>query len=186
MYVVAGLGNPGQEYAHTRHSVGFLTVDELARRAGVRYWKTEHGCLTAKVRIGGEEAVLAKPQSFMNVSGGPVKQVAKAYKADGKHLIVVHDEVDLAPGEVRVKFGGGLNAHNGLRSIAAKTGTHDWLRVRCGIGRPPGRMKVADYVLQDVRKQQLDELLATADRAADAVEALVTQGFAKAERRFNR
>lgn len=186
MFVVVGLGNPGEEYAHTRHSVGFMTVDELARRVGARYWKNEHGSLTAKVQVGGEDVVLAKPQSFMNVSGGPVKQVAKAYKVDGKHLIIVHDEVDLAPGEVRVKFGGGLNAHNGLRSIAAKTGTHDWLRVRCGIGRPPGRMKVADYVLQPLRKQQLDEFLATADTAADAVEALISEGFDKAERRFNR
>ena len=114
-YLIAGLGNPGDEYAHTRHNAGFDTVDLIADRLGVRYWKTEGGALTAKAVYRDTDLVLAKPQSFMNTSGGPVKQLMNAYGVDADHLIVIHDELDIDPGTVRVKFGGGHAGHNGLR-----------------------------------------------------------------------
>ena len=116
-YLIAGLGNPGDEYAHTRHNAGFDTIDLIAEKLGARYWKTEGGALTAKAVLHDVDLVLAKPQSFMNTSGGPVKQLMNAYGVDADHLIVIHDELDIDPGTVRVKFGGGHAGHNGLRSI---------------------------------------------------------------------
>ena len=180
--IVAGLGNPGTEYELTRHNVGFLTVDALAERAGVRYWKSEAGCMVASMRTpGGREVLLAKPQDFMNTSGGPVSKLARAHHASPAELLVVHDEVDLEAGQVRVKFGGGLNAHNGLRSMADKLGTRDFGRVRVGIGRPPGRMDVATYVLRQLKGTFADELQLSAEHAADAVEACLEHGVTWAE-----
>ena len=138
MYLIVGLGNPGEENAHTRHNAGFDAVDAIAGEVGARYWKTECGSLTAKGAYRDVDLVLAKPQSYMNTSGGPVKQLMNAYGVDAEHLIVIHDELDIDPGTVRVKFGGGHAGHNGLRSICDKLGTRDWSRVRVGIGRPPG------------------------------------------------
>ena len=117
MYLIVGLGNPGEEYAHTRHNAGFDAVDAIAGEVGARYWKTECGSLTAKGAYRDVDLVLAKPQSYMNTSGGPVKQLMNAYGVDAEHLIVIHDELDIDPGTVRVKFGGGHAGHNGLRSI---------------------------------------------------------------------
>ena len=142
MFLIVGLGNPGEEYEHTRHNAGFDAVDLIAEEVGARYWKTECGALTTKGVYRDHDLVLAKPQSYMNTSGGPVKQLMNAYGVDAEHLIVVHDELDIDPGTVRVKFGGGHAGHNGLRSICDKLGTRDWHRVRVGIGRPPGRMPV--------------------------------------------
>ena len=180
--IVAGLGNPGAEYELTRHNVGFLTVDVLAARAGVRYGKSEAGCMVASMRTpDGREVLLAKPQDFMNTSGGPVSKLARAHHASPAELLVVHDEVDLEAGQVRVKFGGGLNAHNGLRSMADKLGTRDFGRVRVGIGRPPGRMDVATYVLRQLKGNFADELRLSAEHAADVVEACLEHGVAWAE-----
>ena len=123
--MIAGLGNPGEEYEHTRHNAGFDTVDVLADELGVRYWKNECGALTGKGTWRDHDLVLAKPQSFMNTSGGPVKQLMNAYGVDAEHLVVIHDELDIDPGTVRVKFGGGHAGHNGLRSICDKLGTRD-------------------------------------------------------------
>lgn len=184
MYLVAGLGNPGDEYAGTWHNAGFETVDRLADALGCRYWKNEAGALVAQVSLNGQDLLLAKPQSFMNTSGGPVKKLLAAHHLDAAHLIVVHDALDVAPGTVKVKDGGGLDAHNGLRSIADKLGTRDWLRVRVGIGRPPGRMRVSDYVLSAPRKQAADQFQAGCDAAADAVRLLVEKGFPAAQRAF--
>ena len=139
MFLIVGLGNPGEEYEHTRHNAGFDAVDLIAEEVGARYWKTECGALTTKGVYRDHDLVLAKPQSYMNTSGGPVKQLMNAYGVDAEHLIVVHDELDIDPGTVRVKFGGGHAGHNGLRSICDKPGTRDWYRVRVGIGRPPVR-----------------------------------------------
>lgn len=185
MYLIAGLGNPGDEYAHTWHNAGFEVVDLLADQLGAHYWKTEAGALTASVSLDGEDVLLAKPQSFMNTSGGPVKKLMQAHHLDPKNLIVVHDALDVAPGTIKVKFGGGLDAHNGLRSIADKLGTRDWNRVRIGIGRPPGRMRVANYVLTAPKKQTADQFQAGCDLGAQAVRCIVAQGEAKAEKRFN-
>ena len=172
-----GLGNPGDEYAHTRHNAGFDVVDAIAEEIGVRYWKTECGALTAKGAWRDHDVVLAKPQSYMNTSGGPVKQLMNAYGVDGEHLIVVHDELDIDPGTVRAKFGGGHAGHNGLRSICDKTGTRDWFRLRVGIGRPPGRMPVADYVLSLPKKEAKEDFDYAVDRGAQAVLFLMENGL---------
>ena len=178
--IVCGLGNPGAEYALTRHSAGFAVIDALAERHGVRYWKSEGGCDTAtiKIRRNGEmqEILLAKPQSYMNTSGGPLSKIARAHKVSPAEILVVHDEVDLPEGRIQVKFGGGLNAHNGLRSIADKLGTRDFSRVRCGIGRPPGKMSVADYALRKLKGNFAEEFHVMAQEAADVVERCLERG----------
>lgn len=173
--IVCGLGNPDAEYAHTRHNAGFATIDALAARHGVRYWKSEAGAQVASISVTGadgerREVLLAKPMSYMNTSGGPLSKLARAHRVQPAEILVVHDEVDLAAGEVRLKLGGGLNAHNGLRSIADKLGSRDFARVQFGIGRPPGRMAVADYVLRELKGGFLDEFELTVERAADVVE----------------
>ena len=185
MYLIVGLGNPGDEYAHTRHNAGFDVVDAIADEIGVRYWKTECGALTAKGAWRDHDVVLAKPQSYMNTSGGPVKQLMNAYGVDGEHLIVVHDELDIDPGTVRAKFGGGHAGHNGLRSICDKTGTRDWFRLRVGIGRPPGRMPVADYVLSLPKKEAKEDFDYAVDRGAQTVLFLMENGLEKTQQRFN-
>lgn len=174
--IVCGLGNPGEEYRFTRHNVGFLTVDALAEEVGVHYWKSEAGCLVAEVSLEGHDVLLAKPQDFMNTSGGPLSKLARKRHVSPAEILVVHDEVDLEPGAIRVKFGGGLNAHNGLRSVAAKLGTRDFARVRVGVGRPPGRMQVADYVLRKLKGELAEELQVTAHDAADVVRRVIVDG----------
>ena len=173
--IVCGLGNPDAEYAHTRHNAGFATIDAVAARHGVRYWKSEAGAQVASITVTGgdgegREVLLAKPMSYMNTSGGPLSKLARAHRVRPEEILVVHDEVDLAAGEVRLKLGGGLNAHNGLRSIADKLGSRDFARVQFGIGRPPGRMAVADYVLRELKGGFLDEFELTVEHAADVVE----------------
>ena len=185
MFLIAGLGNPGEEYAHTRHNAGFDTVDKIAEQIGVRYWKSQGGALVGKGAYRGEELVLAKPQSYMNTSGGPVKSLMSTYKVAPDHLIVIHDELDIDPGTIRCKFGGGHAGHNGLRSICDKLGTRDWFRVRCGIGRPPGRMPVADYVLSLPKKEQAEDFAQATDLAAEATLFLVENGLEKTQQKFN-
>ena len=179
--IVCGLGNPDADYERTRHTAGFATVDVLAARHGVRYWKSEAGAQVASLTWRGadgeqREVLLAKPMSYMNTSGGPLSKLARAHRVAPQQILVVHDEVDLAAGEVRLKLGGGLNAHNGLRSIADKLGSRDFARVQFGIGRPPGKMQVADYVLRELKGGFLDEFNITAERAADLVERVLTEG----------
>ena len=171
--IVCGLGNPGEQYALTRHNAGFVTVDKLAERHGARYWKSQAGCQTTTVNVAGREVTLAKPQGYMNTSGGPLSKLARELRVRPEEILVVHDEVDLPAGEVRDKFGGGLNAHNGLRSIKAKLGTADFGRVRVGIGRPPGKMSVADWALRKLKGSFAEEFDYTCDRAADVVEGLL-------------
>ena len=156
--MVAGLGNPGEEYAQTRHNAGFQTVDEIARRAGVSYWKNQLGAEVAQIKVadaeaegGAREVVLVKPQSFMNTSGGPISKLCATYRVAPEELLVVHDELDIPAGDVRVKVGGGHAGHNGLRSIIDKLTSRDFSRIRFGIGEPPGRMAGADYVLKQLR-----------------------------------
>lgn len=179
--IVCGLGNPDADYERTRHNAGFATVDVLAARHGVRYWKSEVGAQVASLTWRGadgeqREVLLAKPMSYMNTSGGPLSKLARAHRVAPQQILAVHDEVDLAAGEVRLKLGGGLNAHNGLRSIADKLGSRDFARVQFGIGRPPGKMQVADYVLRELKGGFLDEFNITAESAADLVERILTEG----------
>lgn len=185
MFLIVGLGNPGEEYEHTRHNAGFDTVDLVADAAGARYWKTECGALTAKGVWRDHDLVLAKPQSHMNTSGGPVKQLMNAYGVKPDNLIVIHDELDIDPGTIRVKFGGGHAGHNGLRSICDKLGTRDWFRVRCGIGRPPGRMPVVEWVLGRAKKEAADDFAQACDLGSRAALSLVTDGLEKTQQQFN-
>lgn len=185
MYLIVGLGNPGEEYEHTRHNAGFDTIDILADEAGARYWKNECGALSTCGVLANEEVVLAKPQSYMNTSGGPVKQLCNTYGIAPDNLIVIHDDLDIAPGRIRVKFGGGHAGHNGLRSICDKLGTRDWFRVRCGIGRPPGRMSVSDYVLSRPRHEAQDDFQVGCTTAAEAVLFLIRNGLEKTQQEFN-
>ena len=191
MRVVVGLGNPGEEYAHTRHNAGFEVVDLLASEWGVTYWKNTCGALVGEGKLRHsdgsiEKVILAKPQSFMNTSGGPVSKLMRAYGVAPDHLIVVHDELDIEPGTIRVKFGGGHAGHNGLRSICDKLGTRDWFRVRIGIGRPPGRKPVVDWVLSRPRSKDDTEAFDHAvSEGADAVLCLIDNGLEKTQQKFN-
>ena len=190
--MVAGLGNPGDEYENTRHNAGFKAIDELARQAGVTYWKTQLGAEVAVIQVHDPEAdgarrevVLVKPQSYMNTSGGPISKLCAQYQVSVEELLVIHDELDIPEGDVRVKVGGGHAGHNGLRSIIDKLGGRDFSRIRVGIGNPPGRMPVADFVLKQFRPKELDEFEATCARAADAAGLALTQGVVYARDHVN-
>ena len=183
-WLVAGLGNPGPEYAGNRHNIGFMVVDLLAQRAGGRFKAHRSRAQVVECRLGGRRVVLAKPMSFMNVSGGPVTALRDFYKVPTERIIVVHDELDIDYATLRLKRGGGDNGHNGLKSITKSLGP-DYLRVRCGIGRPPGRMEVAAFVLKDFSAAEGKELDWFVDWAADAVEALVEEGLERAQNTYN-
>ena len=185
MYLVIGLGNPGDEYENTRHNAGFMVVDALAGGAGANYWKNECGSATAKGALAGSDVVFAKPQSYMNLSGGPVRLLCQAYEVDLAHIIVIHDDLDIEPGRIRVKRGGGSAGHNGLKSITEKLGSPDYFRVRVGIGRPPGRMPSADFVLAPLRKGDLDDFTQGCILAARAVPYLVEHGLEATQQEFN-
>jgi PTH1 family peptidyl-tRNA hydrolase len=183
--LIVGLGNPGPRYAGNRHNIGFLVADELADRVGGKFKAHKSGAEVVEGRLVGARAVLVKPRSFMNLSGAPVAGAVKFYKTPPESVIVIHDELDLPFGTIRLKRGGGENGHNGLRSISKSIGTRDYLRVRFGIGRPPGRMDPADYVLKDFSGTERKELAYFIDVCADAVEALVTDGLEAAQNRFH-
>ncbi|CAN5704634.1 aminoacyl-tRNA hydrolase [soil metagenome] len=176
-WLVVGLGNPGPGYAGNRHNAGQLTLDLLAERVGGRFKAHRGRAEVVEARLGGRRVVLAKPRSYMNESGGPVNALRDYYKMPVEHLIVVHDELDLPYGVLRLKRGGGDGGHNGLRSISRALNDPGYLRVRFGIGRPPGRMDPAAYVLRDFSSIERKTLSYLLDRAADAVEALVTDGL---------
>ena len=190
-WVVVGLGNPGDRYARNRHNVGAMVVGELARRSAATLRTHKSRCSAAQVRLGmpggrpGPAAVIAVPHSYMNESGGPVKALLGFYGAGPDRLVVVHDELDIDPGLVRVKLDGGEGGHNGLRSISRSLGTRQYLRIRVGIGRPPGRMEAADYVLRDFSATERAELPFLVDDAADAVELLTQEGLLAAQQRYH-
>ena len=191
-WLVVGLGNPGPRYAGTRHNVGAMVVDELAARAGTALRSHKARAVPAQVRLGtgpagvpGPAAVIAVPNSYMNESGGPVAALLRFFSVPPERLVVVHDELDIDAGLVRLKRGGGEGGHNGLRSVSSAVGTRDYLRVRVGIGRPPGRMDPADYVLRDFSPTERKELPFLVAEAADAVEELVTAGLLDAQQRVH-
>jgi PTH1 family peptidyl-tRNA hydrolase len=184
--LVVGLGNPGPEYAETRHNVGVRVVELLASRAGGgRFSKHKSNADVLEGRLAGRRAVLAVPRTFMNVSGGPVAGLLRYYGVEPTDLVVVHDDLDLGFGVVRLKQGGGEGGHNGLRSISGAIGTKDYLRVRFGIGRPPGRQDPADFVLKRFSGAERKELEFAVDLAADAAEALLRDGLEPAQNRFH-
>jgi PTH1 family peptidyl-tRNA hydrolase len=189
-WLIVGLGNPGPEYAGNRHNVGFMVADLLAERVGGRFKRA--GKAQAQVvegRIGppgpaSRRVVLAKPMSFMNLSGGPVNALKDFYKVPVANIVAVHDELDIDYGTLRLKLGGGDNGHNGLKSMTKVMGS-EYHRVRFGIGRPPGRQQVADFVLKDFSAAERKELDYFVDRASDAVEALVIEGLERAQSTYN-
>ena len=182
--LVVGLGNPGREYARNRHNVGWLVVDELARRHGGS-WRGKFDGQLAEIRIDGHKVALLKPETYMNDSGKSVRAAAGFFKADADSVLVVHDEGDLDVGRLQARLGGGLAGHNGLRSIAQHLGTPDFLRLRVGVGRPErgDNRKLADFVLSDFRPD--DDAEALVGRAADAVETLDAEGLEAAQRAIN-
>lgn len=191
-WLVVGLGNPGPGYANNRHNVGQMVVDELAHRTSGRFTTHRARAQVADVRLGtlaggvpGPRVLLAKPTSYMNLSGGPVAGLAAYLQVPAERVLVVHDELDVPFAQVRLKQGGGEGGHNGLRSISSALGTRDYVRVRVGIGRPPGRMDAADFVLRDFSSVERKELPWLVDSAADAVEMVVLQGLAAAQQRFH-
>jgi len=184
-WLIAGLGNPGPGYAGNRHNAGFLTADVLAARAGARFKAGKFRTLAADGRLAGQSVTIIKPLTFMNESGGPVTGVSGFYHLGPERLVVIHDELDLPFGSVRLKLGGGDNGHNGLRSVTTRLGTREYYRIRIGIGRPPGRMDPAAYVLRDFSAAERKELPFVLDRAADAVEALLTDGLTTAQNKFH-
>lgn len=191
VWLVVGLGNPGPDYAGTRHNVGYLVTDELARRMGSPFRAHKSG--RAEVVEGrltppgqpGPRVVLARPRCYMNESGGAVKALASFYKVPVDRIVAIHDELDIPFGTLRVKLGGGDNGHNGLRSLRSSLGTGEFYRVRAGVGRPPGRQDPADFVLSNYSAAERKELVFQVDRAADAVESLLEAGLERTQGQFN-
>jgi PTH1 family peptidyl-tRNA hydrolase len=184
-WLVVGLGNPGPGYAGNRHNAGFMVVDTLAAREGGRFKSHKSRADVVEGRVAGARAVLAKPRSYMNESGGPVAALRSFFDVPLDRVVVVHDELDIDFGAIRVKQGGGDGGHNGLRSITKSLGSNDYLRVRFGIGRPPGRMDPADFVLRDFAAAERKELPTFLDDAADVVESLVHRGLAQTQAIFH-
>jgi PTH1 family peptidyl-tRNA hydrolase len=183
--LIVGLGNPGPRYAGTRHNAGFLVVELLAERMGGRFKAHRGRCDVVEGRLAGVPVVLAKPKSYMNESGGPVVSISRFFKVPIDRIVVVHDDLDLPFGELRLKRGGGDGGHNGLRSTTSALGNREYARVRIGIGRPPGQQDPADFVLREWTATQRKELPFLIDRAADAVEALVRDGLEAAQNEYN-
>ncbi|MGC5628610.1 aminoacyl-tRNA hydrolase [Georgenia sp. Z1344] len=192
LWLVVGLGNPGPRYAGNRHNVGQMIVELLAQRGGAELTTHKSRASVADVRLGtgpggvpGPRVILARPGSYMNLSGPPVAALAQFYSIEPGRVLVVHDELDLAPDTLRLKIGGGEGGHNGLRSITRSLGTKDYARLRVGIGRPPGRMDPADYVLQNFSAAERTELGVTLEIAADTVADVVTEGLQRTQMRLH-
>jgi PTH1 family peptidyl-tRNA hydrolase len=183
--LVVGLGNPGDEYARTRHNVGAEVVELLARRHGARLRKAKERAMVDEVRVDGKRVALAIPLTYMNDSGQSVAPLARRLGVDPEHIVIVHDELDLPPAALRLKAGGGLAGHNGLRSIKQHLHTDEFLRVRIGVGKPPTKERGADHVLSRVSKRDRDQMAVTIEEAADAVELIATSGIEAAMNRYN-
>ena len=180
-WLVVGLGNPGPTYAGNRHNVGAMVLDVLGARVGGSFRLHRARAAVLEGRLAGTRVVLAKPASYMNESGGPVAGLCQFFKVDVTQVIVVHDDLDIPYGELRLKRGGGEGGHNGLRSITRSLASKEYLRVRVGVGRPPGRMDAADYVLRDFAALERRDLGVLVEEAADAIELLISAGLEKAQ-----
>ena len=185
LWLVVGLGNPGPGYAANRHNVGNMVANELASRASASFKSHRANALVAEGRIDGTRFVIAKPLSFMNLSGGPTAALVKYYKLDVSRLIVVHDELDIPFDTLRLKVGGGSGGQNGIKDVAAALGTPEFARVRVGIGRPPGRQSAADFVLGNFSSTERAVLPNLIADAADAVELIASQGLSAAQLKFH-
>ena len=186
-WLVAGLGNPGDRYAKTRHNLGYRVVEELARRSGERFRKVRFvPADAAEIAEAGERVVLAKAHAYMNETGPAFASLARKHHVAPDHVIAVHDDIDLPFGALRVKFGGSTAGHNGLRSVGGALRTSDFSRLRLGVGRPPGRMDAADWVLKDFAKKEEPDVELLVDDGADAILSLVRDGLTIAQDRYNR
>jgi len=184
-YLIAGLGNPGREYRENRHNVGFMVLDRLATRLGLTFSRLESKALLTKGEHEGRRLLLAKPQTYMNLSGQAVGALLRYYKVPLEHLLVIYDDVDLPLGTLRLRPGGGSSGQKGMASIIERLGSQDFPRLRVGIGRPPGRMEAAAYVLEDFSRQEAALLPEILDRAAEAVLTFTVEGLPAAMNRFN-
>lgn len=187
-WLIAGLGNPGTRYQHTRHNIGHMVLDELLERMSASYTRTKVGAraVAARLGAGGPKVVFAVSEGYMNTSGKPIRGLMDYFSVPDENLLVVHDELDLEFGRMKIKRGGSENGHNGLRSITTHLGGEkNYLRLRAGIGRPPGRMDTADYVLQRFSTQEREQLPRFIDELSDAVEVILTDGVAAAQNRFH-
>jgi peptidyl-tRNA hydrolase, PTH1 family len=185
-WLVIGLGNPDDEYAGTRHNAGAMVVARLAERAGAKLKRSRNRAQVAEIRDGDERVVLARPTSYVNESGGPVSLLARWYKTPLERIVVVHDEIDLPAGRLQVRRGGGTAGHNGVKDVVKALGSPEFLRVRIGVGRPPGHKDPADYVLEPVPKREADDFAVLLERAADAAMDLVHLPLERAQDRHNR
>lgn len=186
-WLIIGLGNPGTKYANNRHNIGYMVVDELASQLGSTFSKHKSNASVAEGRVvmGGDKLILAKSNTFMNLSGGPVSSLAKYFDVSPEHIIVVHDELDLPFDSLKLKVGGGHGGHNGLRDIAKALDTQNFVRLRLGIGRPPGRQDPADFVLGDFSSTEKKTLPIFIADACEAVKAAVTDGITAAQQKFH-
>jgi PTH1 family peptidyl-tRNA hydrolase len=184
-YLFVGLGNPGREYRQTRHNAGFMLLDRLAERLEISFTRMESKALVAKTDYRGRRVILAKPQTFMNLSGQAVSALMRFYKVPVERLMVAYDDVDLPLGTIRIRPGGGSAGHKGMASIIERLGKQDFPRLRLGVGRPPGRMEAADYVLQDFKPEELKLLRLTLDRAAEAAFLFLMDGLEAAMNEYN-
>jgi PTH1 family peptidyl-tRNA hydrolase len=184
-YLLVGLGNPGRQYENTRHNIGFMLMNRLAEKLGEGFSKLESKALIAKCTYQGQRLVLAKPQTFMNLSGRAVSSLLRYYKIPVTNLLVTYDEVDLPLGTLRMRPSGGSAGHKGMQSIVEQLGTEEIPRLRIGVGRPPGRMEAADYVLQNFSREEAEELTMLLDTAAEAVLTFVSGGLEKAMNQYN-
>lgn len=184
--LIVGLGNPGAQYERTRHNVGFMVADVLADRVGGKFGAhKKSGADVVTARLGDRQVVIAKPRSFMNVSGRPVAALARFFSVAPENIVVIHDELDIDFGVVKLKLGGGEGGHNGLRSISAAIGTKDYLRTRVGVGRPPGRMDPASFVLKPFSAAERKDLGVVCEEAADAAELVLQVGLEAAQNRLH-
>jgi len=184
-FLIVGLGNPGRDYKDNRHNVGFMLVDRLTVRLNARMSRLQAKALVASINYEGKKLILAKPQTYMNLSGQSIQGLARFYKIPLENMIVAHDDLDLPFGAIRIRPGGGPGGQKGVASTIERLGSKDFPRLRIGIGRPPGRMDPADYVLQDFSKADQPLLSEILDRAADAVMTFVTEGLNPAMNKFN-
>ena len=185
MFLIVGLGNPGREYKETRHNAGFMVVDRLCKKWGVKLNRLQSKALVAQTLVGEERVILAKPQTFMNLSGQSVAALARYYKVELSNILVAHDDLDLPLGTIRLRPGGGSAGQKGLSSIIQQMGTQEFSRLRVGIGRPPGRMEAADYVLQTFSQSEKETIEFVLTKAEEAVTTFMEYGMVKAMNTFN-
>lgn len=184
-FLIVGLGNPGREYRNTRHNIGFLAIDALAKSLGVSLGKVQSKALVGQGKIGASKVILVKPQTYMNLSGQAVSGLLNFYKINTEHLIVIHDDIDLPFGTIRIRPGGGSAGQRGVKSIIEKVGTQEFARMRLGVGRPPGQMDAAAYVLQPFTKEDEEFLVNFLSKAAEAANEFVNNGLNAAMNKYN-